>query len=813
MKRPAVDRPVLAMSTSLRDQRLLEHQLRQADLLSSRQHQPLSRHCERPSSPPPPQQRIDRRSLPKYDLGYSFERGNSISAASLQNAFCGEGPCGGRGVGPPPAWQPRVGDCSLAVPSFSFDSNGVSAAVANFPRRQPLQKEALWPTGAYRDADLEQLARPPAGVPSRDLHSRNERRFSQKLSDPSLDQEGARFSREEHGAFQIAAESQGVLELASPPLKARTTVPSTQPPELRATPARGLCEGNGACGVLRGSQEVAGSALTNDPTTSRQERRHNGQSVDPQWVASVKQSRGSQPPAWYSGEVAAGKPSDANNGSFLQFHLSLRSPEPRRATSGAKPRRLCNSSAPYGNLKNTSRDAAWLEDERALEEMGFVLSPRERAFFRKQQRMKRDRAVSEVASRGTGGAAKWKENGGEFEVRESGRLNQRLGVASQATSPARLSFASKACHLPPWVSATTTVRGGSFRGCGVKSSVGDESPTLYSCSERPGQEQCGVHFDQGASVRDRGASFVPDTLEVPSTFSKALPTSGATVCGFCRQRLMQPPNPLYVPCGDMTMESHAAPRCVACAAFEDALETPATFRLIDGQCRPVVEGRQWQERAVSDKEKMLSSAECQGPVAPANSKGYKFATEAPPSEEASTDGRPTKASAENPLVHRDLTLSPRDREVPSLPQRRVSVRAPPKPQLSAKPKLRLVATGASSAEASSGGLKNAEKEYPPWFVESVWDRPRVVATVCRFLPLSKLLLLRQCSKTFLQATQYRMRFILYKALQCLIRSEPPVETGYGVSKDLRYSTPHCPFSATDLIKLLNLSRAEVQTLR
>ncbi|KAL8429531.1 hypothetical protein ACSSS7_006543 [Eimeria intestinalis] len=92
---------------------------------------------------------------------------------------------------------------------------------------------------------------------------------------------------------------------------------------------------------------------------------------------------------------------------------------------------------------------------------------------------------------------------------------------------------------------------------------------------------------------------------------------------------------------------------------------------------------------------------------------------------------------------------------------------------------------------------------------NVWDSPRIVAKVCLFLPLSKLLLVRRCNKTFLQAAQFRMRFILYKSLHVLLnQSEGPLD-----SPSVVVEGHHCPISADALIKLLGLEADEVEAVK
>ncbi|KAL8274064.1 hypothetical protein Esti_001906 [Eimeria stiedai] len=92
---------------------------------------------------------------------------------------------------------------------------------------------------------------------------------------------------------------------------------------------------------------------------------------------------------------------------------------------------------------------------------------------------------------------------------------------------------------------------------------------------------------------------------------------------------------------------------------------------------------------------------------------------------------------------------------------------------------------------------------------NVWDSPRIVAKVCLFLPLSKLLLVRRCNKTFLQAAQFRMRFILYKSLHVLLnQSEGSLE-----SRSVVVEGHHCPISAGALIKLLGLEADEAEAVK
>ncbi|KAL8425449.1 hypothetical protein Efla_006848 [Eimeria flavescens] len=91
----------------------------------------------------------------------------------------------------------------------------------------------------------------------------------------------------------------------------------------------------------------------------------------------------------------------------------------------------------------------------------------------------------------------------------------------------------------------------------------------------------------------------------------------------------------------------------------------------------------------------------------------------------------------------------------------------------------------------------------------VWQSARIVAKVCLFLPLSKLLLVRRCNKTFLQAAQFRMRFILYKSLHTLLNQ--PADS--AVPRAVVVEGHHCPISADALIKLLGLEADEVDAVK
>ncbi|CDI87118.1 hypothetical protein, conserved [Eimeria praecox] len=92
---------------------------------------------------------------------------------------------------------------------------------------------------------------------------------------------------------------------------------------------------------------------------------------------------------------------------------------------------------------------------------------------------------------------------------------------------------------------------------------------------------------------------------------------------------------------------------------------------------------------------------------------------------------------------------------------------------------------------------------------SVWKNPRITSKICQYLSLSKLLIVRRCNKTLLQAAQYRMRFILYNSLFVLMHGEP----GASTAQLMKMEGQHCPLSADALIKLLGLEQNEVEEVK
>ncbi|CDJ56120.1 hypothetical protein, conserved [Eimeria maxima] len=542
-------------------------------------------------------------------------------------------------------------------------------------------------------------------------------------------------------------------------------------------------------------------------------------------------------------EVPAGKPSSQLGCGIWGFQQSLRAPDEVKTSVGrqavhTRPLAASNNVSTTCHFAGTGRPVA--DDEETLKQLGVSFSPRELLFFRKQPNTRgaRQRMVPKKRSRSC------KPSGTE---RVSTDLPLKRGVSGSGlhmckgvdavipapkpdiwtipswmraygvsgTPAAHHEWVGGQRQFPP-ASFSAALRSRRPKFCPADS---PEDPVVGRDDDECGMP-CGCRCcrlraapvpESGITYSDRQCCCCPccswarneggnphvDSTGLggeSGTGQKDAGTAGETgKCSRCGKRSVTAPMARHqqqhgaLPRGleDRTYLEQPAPLCSACAAYlacererqQPALPVPSTACSHDMRDASVI-----NEDSPNANEKHSATQEC-------GLRSNKFAH-----NKGSCKVSTAKTEQEEPGAAPTAPRNCRQMLGDTSSQKRRSVQAEMRTdQYVRLPLARQLCTSSKGPPESN----------------SVWESPRIVAKICQYLSLSKLLLVRRCNKTLLQAAQYRMRFILYNSLFVLMHQD----NGASASQLVKMAGQHCPLSPDALIQLLGLQPNEVEDVQ
>lgn len=592
-----------------------------------------------------------------------------------------------------------------------------------------------------------------------------------------------------------------------------------------------------------------------DLQSNRQEKQHRerqtAQQAEKQGAAPFRRQ-----PAGFTAEVAAGKPSSELACGIWGFRQSLRAPEDIKTSVGRQAAHTRSSAARSAlntdaKLQLNAASATVGDDEETLRRLGVSFSPRELLFFRKQPNVRgaQKRTVSGRRSHsckptGTGRAA------AEVPLKRRG--------CEGADPPALSAVKSDICALPSWMQAygvstssatpPTLQRVGAQRrfpssGCSAilrgrqpqewpADCLGDHS--VAGWEEEEWGMPCGCRC---CRLRGAPASAVPEGgLASPAD----LPCCCCPSCSGWRMQAGSPPGdakPVYGENDTHQKDAGAAgaeSRCSRCGKW--SLMAPTGRHPAHQDPTPVkLKDRLSLEQAASLCPACATYLACEREKAEA----------APPSGPGATGAgqKASKPDTGNASVGGDHT--PEDhysasgvqesslRSTPFAHRRSASKGSNSRAEQVGDAGAAATAAGSRCSQVVAGEVTSQKRRSvvagkrsdhnnrlsvakqlcafskgPPE-PNSLWENPRIASKICRYLSLSKLLLVRRCNKTLLQAAQYRMRFILYNSLFVLMHQEQ----GTSAAQPVKMEGLHCPLSAAALIQLLGLQQNEVEEVQ
>ncbi|KAL8446771.1 hypothetical protein Emed_004773 [Eimeria media] len=541
-------------------------------------------------------------------------------------------------------------------------------------------------------------------------------------------------------------------------------------------------------------------------------------------------------------QVAAGMPSSKITRDAYDFRQSLRAEnEPKGSNikstgvSGhSKVRNIAN------HFVSTQADPRLVlsDDEETLRELGLNLSPRELLFFRKQPSLRRKQLMATRPQRGErpeeiDGATGSAVPAGKSAIarHEGDRLNLRKGELRSMPLTSALSLPSwmRAYGLPStpphWQSRTgaaqqrhlSAMGAAGFHREGASSPMlEDEAHAALVKLEGRGAPRCGCRC---CRLRESGL--------IGMNAAGQQPCCCCPCCNTWDMRAGERPSPasdspvnqredIGAPSGAASSAVTAKSKCLRCGRWSEGKSSAGS---------PVGPTKQSPKSSTSpvlcdacatylDCERRRSAGMGAGVGgSPPQDEGDKSRVAANSAEATKHTSDPRKHppvpckvndKQQHKVIEPEAGLKALARK-PRRPSHSVSASTPPQVHTvnendQGSPK----ANSSACAQLTSGDPAREEATSL-----SVWESPRIVAKVCLFLPLSKLLLVRRCNKTFLQAAQFRMRFILYKSLNVLLnQSEGSLE-----SRSVVVEGHHCPISADALIKLLGLEPDEVEAVK
>ncbi|CDJ31291.1 uncharacterized protein EMH_0036580 [Eimeria mitis] len=547
--------------------------------------------------------------------------------------------------------------------------------------------------------------------------------------------------------------------------------------------------------------------------------------------------RGASPikrrPVDYTAEVAAGKPSSQLGSDMWGFRQSLRASDELKTSVGrqaphtrAAAATISTNMTPHFAAATAS---AATDDEETLKRMGVNASPRELLFFRKQLNgrvtQQRQRSTSRRSRSNNSPAADRREitappleRGG---CGGGGHFSRDVDTTLSAPNPG-------VWALPSWM-----------RAYGVS---GSPSPPYVHREDGRRQRRFPPSSCSAAPQAERSQLWPTDCLEEPPLPGWA-EDAGDMRCGCrcCRMRATHAQEPGISPTADLPccccpccswwrMEGEGPPIVASSnkGLYADKTKeendggAPAALPAQAGKCSrcgkrsSVAASRLHAPQpgvavsiAVDDRLPLEQAASlCTACAAYlACEREAQEAALAPRSGAAAHTGDPSPVvahSADNnpsPLAVQTAASSSNQQD-----QQEDSAEAAATKEEQKEPE------SEQNVRLSAARQLCTSSEGPP---ESnrVWENPRVVSKICQYLSLSKLLLVRRCNKTFLQAAQYRMRFVLYNSLFLLMHEAEAGAAAAQLQQTKTKEGQHCPLSADALIQLLGLDEIEVEEVR
>ncbi|KAL8447763.1 hypothetical protein Emag_004171 [Eimeria magna] len=533
-------------------------------------------------------------------------------------------------------------------------------------------------------------------------------------------------------------------------------------------------------------------------------------------------------------QVAAGMPSSKITRDTYDFRQSLRA-ETEPKASNIKSAAVCGHSkvrnwniASHCVSTQAGSRLVLSDDEETLRELGLSLSPRELLFFRKQPSLRRKQLMTTLPQRGekpeeidgaTGSAVPARKT--QHARHEGDRLAPALRKGDLRSVPltSALSLPSwmRAYGLPStpphWQSRTgasqrhlSAMGPAAFQREGPSSPMGeDEAPAAIPKLEGRGAPRCGCRC---CCLRESGLTGVKTTGQQPCC---CCPCCNTWDMRADRREDIGPSS------GAASSAVGAKSKCLRCGRWSEVKPSAG---------RPVVPTKQSPKSSMGpvlckacatylDCERRRSADMGTGSLAgfPPPNEGGRGRIAAGPAEVTKSTFDPHKY----PLAPCKVNGKQQHKLFEPEESTKALVRNPGGSShpvsASTFPQVHTVNENDQGSCEGNSGAHGQLTSGPPAVDEatsvSVWDSPRIVAKVCLFLPLSKLLLVRRCNRAFLQAAQFRMRFILYKSLHVLLnQSEGSLE-----SRSVVVEGHHCPISADALIKLLGLEADEVEAVK
>ncbi|OEH74175.1 hypothetical protein cyc_04387 [Cyclospora cayetanensis] len=536
-------------------------------------------------------------------------------------------------------------------------------------------------------------------------------------------------------------------------------------------------------------------------------------------------------------ELAAGKPSSQNALETWEFCQSLRSSDAPRA-GFSKPLAVSRCTASKRDMIHNSSfvnsRGAISEDEETLRGLGVQLSPRELQFFRKQPslRLKEQRLHVQKTAKGWKDTDPRRASVSHLPATCSGYECEEVNVHGERADDARMR--QKAAHgwsIPSWMRAygvSNTLRryslpAGSHNRLDVPTAKGqgpsNEAGLSIRDSSRCGCQCCRLRAaNSGVEALDASCCCCPcccswrvglgdsygDKKGQQEIYALGEPAGAVDTeyqCARCgklqdaslRVSAQAEPNAQIPLCQRAPDLDGPASLCDACATYmacERERSAPVAAADLNSLEHPYGKGTADQLKLQPDL--VNTQAYPRGPRQPPRNRQ-------PPIAEGG--GRARSATHDAP------TAVP---EVSEQAGKAVISRDPRLLKWTAQMRWSTAhGTRAMASSTRSRLLKQNKALGVPPPRTMVWESPRIVSKICRFLSLSKLLVVRRCSKVWLQAAQYRMRNILYKSLYMLLHQHPG-SPGYQQEE---VDGQHCPLSAEALIQLLDLEESEVEAVK